>query len=126
MMNNPIMIDVPNKQIRITRRFSLKAGTVGTAEFQKLVAARKIYPEFPVVVRTIEKKADKRTYHGWTYDKMRDFIKALKGNDSIEVAEFDGFCETAKSMPGEPYPHVKHWFLEKYSKEIKGYEDVKG
>lgn len=114
-MKTQIFIDLVNSQILITRVFAQKAKQIGSPEFIQLAEMRQRHPNCAVVQRTIQKKEGKRTYSGFTYDKMREHLDAWYGANSNERMELEGIIKYAQTSAKEPYPYVKHWFLENHS-----------
>ena len=55
---------------------------------------------------------------------MTDFIKGHEDDEKREAAleEFEAIQKVAKTMRGS-YSLVKKWFLDKYGKEFKMYQD---
>lgn len=117
-MKSQIFVDLVNSQILITRLFAQKAKQIGSTEFIQLADMCQLHPNCAVVQRTIAKKEGKRTYSGFTYEKMRQHLEAWYGKDSPQRKELDGIIEYAKTQAKEPYPYVKHWFLENHSETL--------
>ena len=47
--------------IEVTKKFVKAAGVLNSTEYNELLAIRRDYPTFPIVVREIKKKAGKKT-----------------------------------------------------------------
>lgn len=112
-MRNTIIRDDVNKQLMMTRTFAKLSKDIRSEEYQLLQAARRDYPNYEVVARTIRRNSDKKTYHGLTYTYMEKYIE-LCGNDE-QLEELNGMrligeCHTR----GFSYATIKKWFLETF------------
>lgn len=112
-MRNTIIRDDVNKQLLMTRTFAKLSKDIRSEEYQLLQAARRDYPNYAVVARTIKRNADKKTYHGLTYTYMEKYIE-LCGNaeqmKKLNDMRLIGECHTR----GFSYATIKKWFLETF------------
>ena len=122
-MKAPVL-DRQKKTITVTKEFLIHAGQFGTQEFNILTELKQTFPDFEVMVHTIARNDEKHAYGGLTYPAMTDFIKGHEDDEKREaaLAEFKAIQKVAKTMRGS-YALVKKWFLDKYGKEFKTYQD---
>ena len=107
-----------DQNIIVTKSFLKAAGILNTPEYKELMEIRRDYPEYPIVLREIKKKADKKSYRNLTFENMRGFIVELKGADSAAVQQFDKVMKLAKAQAGR-YAYVKTWFLDNFKAEYE-------
>ena len=116
-MRNTIIRDDVNKQLLMTRTFAKLSMDIRSEEYQLLQTARRDYPNYEVVARTIRRNSDKKTYHGLTYAYMEKYIE-LHGNDEqkkkFNEMRLIGECHTR----GFSYATIKKWFLKTFP-EVK-------
>ena len=116
-MRNTIIRDDVNKQLLMTRTFASLSKDVRSEEYQILQAARRDYPNYEVVARTISRNSDKKTYHGLTYTYMTKYIE-LCGNaeqlKKLNEMRLIGECHAR----GFSYATIKNWFLKTFP-EVK-------
>ncbi len=116
-MKNYLKVDVMNSRLVMDRTFAKNCAIVGSMEYDRLQAARRDYPSFAVVQRTIKRNANKECYRGLSYDYMRMYIVKHESKESEEavLAELEEMILISKchSM-GYRYPTIKAWFLAKY------------
>lgn len=67
------------------------------------------HPDFTVVEKQINHKADKKKYNGLTLPRMEAYIKT-QPNSEKRLKEFEAIQEVAKTK-GAKYPLTKKWFL---------------
>ena len=121
MNKNLMKINKENKTIIVSKEFMMKAGQFGTPEFEKAMEAKRDFPGFTLVVRTIKRNADKRTYGNLTYERMAQFIENHETDDEVRAAKLKAFelmkkwARTQKAA----YAKVKEWFLNEYKDEFK-------
>lgn len=65
-------------------------------------------PGFQIITKTTRKK----TYHGLTFETMKDYIETQPSSE-IMLARFAAVKRIAKAK-GSLYPSVKEWFLTNY------------
>ena len=99
--------------IIITKNFASAASVLNSSEYNIMKQLRADNPSFTVELRTIQKKANKKTYGKLTYDTMEEYILTVEGKGSKELAEFEQVKKLSKIQAG-PYAYVKKWFLTKY------------
>ena len=80
-MKNTLKIEFNSGLIIMDRTFAKYAAIVGSSEYEKLQSARRDYPTFSVIKRTIKKNHNKECYRGLTYDYMRDYILSHSKGD---------------------------------------------
>ena len=112
-MRNTIIRDDVNKQLLMTRTFASLSKDVRSEEYQILQAARRDYPNYEVVARTIRRNSDKKTYHGLTYAYMEKYIERCGNEEQLNELNdmrLIGECHTR----GFCYATIKQWFLETF------------
>lgn len=116
-MKNYLKVDVATSRLVMDKTFAKNCAIAGSAEYNLLQAARKDYPSFAVVQRTIKRNEKKECYRGLTYNYMKAYIASHESEKNAEVvlAELEEMILISKchSM-GYRYPTIKAWFLEKY------------
>ncbi len=83
-------------------------------EYEFLQKIRQDNPGYALSVRTIQRKANKHTYKGLTYEYMREYIILhTEGEERNKVlAHFDDLVFTSKCQAKAiRYPTIKNWFL---------------
>ena len=113
-----ISINYINNTIEMTKKFAKAAGVLNSPEYKELLAIRHDYPDLPIVIREIKKKAGKKSYKNLTFQRMRDFIIDWEGEDSEAVKQFDKVVAISKVQAG-PYAYVKKWFLDRYTDKLE-------
>ena len=113
-----ISINYINNTIEMTKKFAKAAGVLNSPEYKELLEIRRDYPNLPIVIREIKKKAGKKSYKNLTFQRMRDFIIDWEGEDSEAVKQFDKVVAISKVQAG-PYAYVKKWFLDRYTKKLE-------
>ena len=115
-MTNYLKINHQNRTLVMDKTFAKAAAYVGSTEYGLLQEARRDYPNYQVITRTIKKKENKESYRGLTYAYMEKYIACHENADIImkEYREerFKSECHSVR------YPNVKNWFLKTYP-EIK-------
>ena len=111
-MTNYLKIDLIAERIIMDRTFAKTASIVGSANYNLLQEARRDYPGYGVITRSIRKKEDKECYRGLTYKYMEDYI-LTHANAAANMAEYHqqrllADCHSVR------YPNVKKWFLKTY------------
>ena len=120
-----IKIDRNAKTITASKDFLLKAGQIGTPEFQKMMEIRKDFPDFTIAEYKIKRNSAKRTYGKLTYETMRNFIEGQEQNEATRKRILNQFEITkclALTQKGA-YATVKKWFLEKYGNVFEAYRN---
>ena len=111
-MTNYLKINHQSRTLVMDRTFAKNAAYVGAREYTLLQEARRDYPEYQVITRTIKKKANKECYRGLTYEYMENYIAC---HDNAETLMKEYWEERLTSeCHSVRYPNVKKWFLEKY------------
>ena len=113
-------INYVENTIEVTKKFVKAAGVLNSPEYNELLAIRRDYPTFPIVVREIKRKANKKTYKNLTIAKMREYIIDWEGEESEAVKRFDKVVALSKVQAG-PYAYVKKWFLDNYTDKLEEY-----
>lgn len=111
-MTNYLKIDLMAERIIMDRTFAKTASIVGSTNYNLLQEARRDYPGYGVIIRSIRKKEDKECYRGLTYKYMEDYI-LTHANAAANMAEYHqqrllADCHSVR------YPNVKKWFLKTY------------
>ena len=124
-MKNEMTINHDAKTLTVTKDFMMKAGQFGTPEFEKALEAKRDFPGYTLVVRTIKRNSEKRTYGKLTYEVMAQFIASHEKDEAVRKAklkEFELIKEWAKTQKAA-YAKVKEWFLNEYKDEFKKEEE---
>lgn len=115
-----LRIDVEKNLILMNKAFEQAASIVDSDEYKLLQMARRDYPNYRVVRRTIKKNPSKECYRGLTYDFIRDYIMRHPKCDQ-KLREFSELLELSKCHSIR-YPRIKQWFLESYP-EVEEYNN---
>lgn len=112
-----IVVDYTSKALILSSSFMKKASIFNTAEFDELQEVRRNHPDFTITVRQFKKNTAQDHYKGLTYDKMRERIIAIEGENAPAVLkEFEDLIDISKCHSnGKRYPVIKSWFLNRYS-----------
>ena len=111
-MKTIFTLNFVNKSIVGTKSAIARANKCLEPEYSELCALLEKHPSFKVAVKKIEKKKDKKTYHGLSFQAMKDFI-ATQENSKLMLAKFEKVMEVAEAK-GAKYPLTKKWFLKNY------------
>lgn len=111
-MTNYLKIDLIAERIIMDRTFAKTASIVGSANYNLLQEARRDYPGYGVITRSIRKKEDKECYRGLTYKYMEDYI-LTHANAAANMAEYHQQLLLAKCHSIR-YANIKKWFLAMY------------
>lgn len=116
-MRTPLKVDFTDHCIIMTRAFEKRASDVRSEEYEILQKARNDYPSFSIVIRSIKRNSDKKTYKNLTYYYMQKYITShgTKEEQQANLKEFlelriIGECHTN----AKAYATIKSWFLQKY------------
>lgn len=112
MTKNTIKI-MDNNEAQVSKTFAKNARIYGTEEYRIWREFKAENPEFVMVVKTIKKNPDKKTYKNLTYKNMRDFIKENDNKKKELEKEFDKQIRMSK-IQSNPYRAVLAWFLQKF------------
>ncbi len=103
-------------RIVMDREFAVKSTVYGTEEYNILQAARKDYPTYHVVRKTIKRNPKKEAFKGLTYAYMEAYMDRYNVSEELRQQyrniRFDVQCHSIR------YPLVKQWFLKTFP-EIK-------
>ena len=102
-----ICIDYAKKTIEITASFEKKARAFGSDEYKELREARKEFPNFKLVVKA--NKSGNKTFKGFNYDFMREYISTHDDEAKSISAEFEKRMRMHLS-----YIDVKQWFVAQF------------
>ena len=86
-----------------------KAGRIGSPQYKELCEVIKAHPNFKITEKAIKTKKDKATYHGLTFDTMRDYIQTQPDSEK-NLLKFEAVQRIAKAK-NSLYPLTKKWFL---------------
>lgn len=113
-MKNTLVINFKERTLVMDKEFSKRASVVGSAEYEKLQAARRDYPDFAVKNRTIKKNPSKESYKGLTYEYMERYIRASDEEKSQTIFEEYKRLRILAECHSIRYPRIKQWFLNMY------------
>ena len=119
-----------DKAIILTKAYAKKANTPGTKEFRELPKLHKNFPDYDIVMRSLNPNEDKEKHHGLTIERIEKII-ARQPNAEALKKEYDEFVAfwgkevEDKKNPGKkiiraPYGKVKSWFL----KKVPNYQEI--
>ena len=111
-MRNVLKIDHKNAKIIMDREFSVRASIFGSDEYKQLQEARKDYPNYGVMRKTIKKNSKKEAFKGLTYAYMEEYMDthnvSEKNRQEYKEKRFLAKCHSIR------YPHIKKWFLKTF------------
>ena len=103
-------------RIVMDREFAVKSSIYGTQEYDKLQAARRDYPNYTVVRKTIRRNPQKEAFNGLTYEYMEKYMARYNARAEIlnkyDEMRFMAQCHSIR------YPVIKKWFLDTFP-EVK-------
>lgn len=114
-MVNTLKINRNENKIVMDRTFAKASEIVGSEEYNILQIARRDYPTYTVVRRTIKKNPNKECYRGLTYNYMEDYILTHCADKIDEYKEMRLISECHSVR----YPTIKKWFLEAFPEVAK-------
>jgi hypothetical protein len=104
------------------REFSVKSTVYGTNEYNILQAARRDYPTYHVVRKTIRRNPKKEAFNGLTYEYMERYMERynapVETRQKYQEMRFMANCHSIR------YPIIKKWFLETFP-EVKDWGKMK-
>ena len=115
-MTSAIRLDHFNKKILISESFQNSAMNPLSKEYRELVNVMNVHPNYEIGRREIKTNDKKKTYHGLTYDYMRNYIilHSTPEEELAAVAEFEEMILISKCQSKSiRYPTIKKWFLNK-------------
>ena len=112
-----ITINSKANTIEMTKAFANEARKFGSEAYKELQEARRDYPNYRVVVKSVKTK--KESYKGLDYDFMKSYIKKHDDENQSKLNEFlemRGLSKTgleigAKSLS---YGEIKEWFFDTF------------
>ena len=110
---NPIKVKHENKNIVISRPYSIRAAIPNTKEYKLLAEIKSVYSDYTIVIREI-KKTPKESYKGLTYPYMEYYITTHE-NAEARMAEYNEIRLRAECHDMK-YGNIKKWFLSAYPK----------
>jgi hypothetical protein len=109
-------------RIVMDREFAVKSSIYGTQEYDKLQAARRDYPNYTVVRKTIRRNPKKEAFNGLTYEYMERYMERYntpaETRQKYQEMRFMANCHSIR------YPIIKKWFLETFP-EVKDWGKMK-
>jgi hypothetical protein len=111
-----------NGRIVMDREFSIKATIYGSEEYEKLQAARRDYPQYHVVRKTLRRNPKKESFNGLTYEYMEMYMDRYNVPAEIRK-QYEDLRFNAKGHSIR-YPIIKAWFL-KTSPDMKDWGKTK-
>lgn len=123
-MTASITFNHKNHTILLTKKFSKAASRFGTEEYNDLMAARRDFPNYKVVVKSSSARK-KDSFKGLTYNFMEQYINA-HDNAEANLASFNalrGLSDEAVSFGcnSATYGEIKAWFFKTYP-EIEAFQ----
>ena len=108
-MNAIFTYNFVNKTIVGTKSAINRANKGMKPEYGMLCEMLAEHPDFTVVEKQINHKADKKKYNGLTLPRMKEYIET-QPNSKERLIEFAAIQKVAKTK-GALYPLTKKWFL---------------
>ena len=108
-MNAIFTYNFVNKTIVGTKSAINRANKGLKPEYGMLCEMLAEHPDFTVVEKQINHKADKKKYNGLTLPRMKEYIET-QPNSKERLIEFAAIQKVAKTK-GALYPLTKKWFL---------------
>ncbi len=123
MMNPKSTIKVLHAEgiIQMNSTFAKMAENTLSDEYRHLQTIRADYPDYPVIIRQIQKNAKQEHYKGLSYDYMRYYISKVERTNALAVLnELEHMIDIGKCHSlSKRYPVVKSWFLSRYPEVAK-------
>ena len=111
-------VDFVSKQIIGTKTSLDKAKRYGTPEYNELCELMEAHPRFRVVTKNVQKNKSKQTYKNLDFKFIEKYISIQPDAEKI-MREYEAVKTSAESLGRSVYPHVKRWFIERFSTEEK-------
>jgi len=112
MSNRKNVLVVDGENVIVTKAFQKKACIYGTKEYRLWKEVRSDMPNATMVIRTLKRNADKKTYKNLTYPNIEKFLK-LQENSKELLEEYE--LERKKSViQASPYHYIRTWFISKF------------
>ena len=108
-MNAIFTYNFVNKTIVGTKSAINRANKGMKPEYDTLCEMLAAHPDFTVVEKQIDHKADKKKYNGLTLPRMKEYIET-QPNSEKRLIEFAAIQKVAAAK-GAKYPLTKKWFL---------------
>ena len=108
-MNAIFTYNFVNKTIVGTKSAINRANKGMKPEYGMLCEMLAEHPDFTVVEKQINHKADKKKYNGLTLPRMKEYIET-QPNSKERLIEFAAIQKVAATK-GAKYPLTKKWFL---------------
>lgn len=112
-----LAINNKDRAIEMSKKFAELASRFGTPEYDDLQKARRDYPNYRIVTKSV--KSGKCAYSGLTYKFMEMYINAHDDEEGTIIAEYNDLrakSEEAIELGAESasYKEIKDWFLKKF------------
>ena len=122
-------INLTERTIALTKKEMTAASRYGSDAYKELQNARRDNPGFEIVTITRMVKTQRETYKGLTYEYMEKYIKTHDDAEKTIWTEYMMYRGTpinpADQLPvAYNYNQMKAWFLGKYEKIAKFYENI--
>lgn len=120
---NPVRftVDFEERKIIGTKASLNKAKRYDSSEYKELCLLIAAHPQFEVVAKEVRENNSKQTYKALDFLFIEKYI-LIQPNRNELMGEYKAVKSTAKSLGRSVYPHVKRWFLEKFSSEGKPFD----
>lgn len=120
---NPVhfSVDFEERKIIGTKASLNKAKRYDSSEYKELCKLVAAHPRFEVVAKEVKKNKSKHTYKALNFSFIEKYI-SIQPNRNELMGEYEAVKSTAKSLGRSAYPHVKRWFLEKFSSADKPFD----
>lgn len=104
------IVYVDDSKAQVSKQFAKNARIFGTMEYKLWREYRKDFPNAVMVLKTIKKNPNKKTYRHMTYENMRLFISQQPTEDrEALMVEFERQVNLSQ-IQKNPYRFVVAWF----------------
>jgi len=109
-----ININFRNNTIELSSTFAKNASNYGTDDYNKLMNAKRDFPDFTIAVMKAPKKNN--VSKGWDLEKMEKYIIEKSGIKSEQMATFKEMCGDSddKFAARASYGEIRYWFFTAY------------
>lgn len=118
--NNParFTVDFVRKQIIGTKTSLNRAKNCNNPEYKELRELMEAHPRFRVAAKKVKQNNSKQTYKKLNFKFIEKYISIQPDSEKI-MREYEAVKTSAESLDRSVYPHVKRWFIERFSSEGK-------
>ena len=120
---NPVRfaVDFAGKKIIGTETSLNKAKRPGSAEYNELCELMEAHPHFKIVAKKTKRNKSKQTYKDLNFTFIEKYISIQKEPEKV-MQEYKAVKASAEGLGRSVYPHVKRWFIERFSNESNPFD----